>query len=266
MRDVVSNVLTGRLLEGRTVVVSGAGRARGIGKAASRLFVDHGARVAMLDIDEAEVRQAAADVGAGAPVTLGIRCDVTQVDSCRAAIEQVLGWSAAGGRIDVLVNNAALTQKRGVADITSEDYATITDVILRGTVQLSQAVIPAMRAQKSGSIVNISSMSALQGGGVYGGAHYCAAKAGVLGFTRALARELGPDGIRANAITPGLIVTDFSRSGRTDDEKHAMGQGWPLGRAGSPSEIGAACLFLASDLSSYVTGITLDVNGGAYMR
>ena len=137
---------------------------------------------------------------------------------------------------------------------------------LRGTMQLSQAVIPVMRAQRSGSIVNISSMSALQGGGVFGGAHYCAAKAGVLGLTRALARELGPDGIRANAITPGLIVTDFSRSGTPDEAKHAMGQAWPLQRAGSPIEIGGACLFLASDLSSYVTGITLDVNGGAYMR
>ena len=114
--------------------------------------------------------------------------------------------------------------------------------------------------------VAIASLSAQQGGGIFGGAHYCAAKAGVLGFTRALARELGPDGIRANAITPGLILTDFSRSGSTDETKHAVAQGWPLGRAGSPEEIAGACLFLACDLSSYVTGTTLDVNGGAYLR
>ena len=131
---------------------------------------------------------------------------------------------------------------------------------------LTQAVLPVMRRQRSGSIVNVSSMSAQQGGGVFGGAHYCAAKAGVLGFTRALAREFGPEGLRANAVTPGLVTTDFSRSGRSDEDKDASAQAWPLPRAGRPVEVAGACLFLASDLSSYVTGATLDVNGGAYMR
>jgi NAD(P)-dependent dehydrogenase (short-subunit alcohol dehydrogenase family) len=166
----------------------------------------------------------------------------------------------------VLVNNAGLTQKRGVADITAEDYARITDVVLRGTLQLTQAVLPTMRRQRSGSIVVVSSMSAQQGGGVFGGAHYCAAKAGVLGLTRALAREVGPEGVRANAITPGLVITDFSRSGRSDEDKHASVRDTPLGRAGSADEIASDCLFLASDQASYMTGATLDVNGGAYMR
>ena len=94
----------------------------------------------------------------------------------------------------------------------------------------------------------------------------CAAKAGVLGLTRALARELSPEGIRANAIAPGLILTDFSRSGTPDEAKHAVAKDWALRRAGDASEIAGACLFLASDLSSYVTGTTLDVNGGAHMR
>jgi NAD(P)-dependent dehydrogenase (short-subunit alcohol dehydrogenase family) len=109
-------------------------------------------------------------------------------------------------------------------------------------------------------------MSAQQGGGIFGGAHYCAAKAGVLGLTRAMARELGAEGIRVNAIAPGLILTDFSRTGRSDEDKHASGAGWPLPRAGHAAEIAGACLFLASDLSSYVTGTTIDVNGGAHMR
>lgn len=258
---------SGRLLEGRTVVISGAGRARGIGKASAALFVQHGARVAMLDLDADEVRSAAADIADGkTDLTVGIRCDVTSKASCQSAIEQVLRWDAGRGRIDVLVNNAAVTQKRGIADITEDDYQLITDVALRGTILLTQAVLATMQRQKAGSLVNISSMSAQQGGGVFGGAHYCAAKAGVLGFTRAFAREFGPDGIRANAIAPGLIVTDFSRSGRSDEEKDASGQSWPLQRAGRPVELASACLFLASDLSSYVTGTTLDVNGGAYMR
>jgi NAD(P)-dependent dehydrogenase (short-subunit alcohol dehydrogenase family) len=261
-----SRTLVGRLLAGRTVVISGAARARGIGKATARLFVEHGASVALLDQDEAEARQAALDVAGDGGSAIGIACDVTRSDTCQQAIAQVLAWSGAQGRIDVLVNNAGVTQKRGIDAITADDYALVTDVVLRGTMQLTQAVLPAMRAQRSGSIVAISSLSAQQGGGIFGGAHYCAAKAGVLGFTRALAREFGPEGIRANAITPGLVLTDFSRSGRTDEEKHAIAHGWPLPRAGSPEEIASACLFLASDLSSYMTGATLDVNGGAYMR
>ena len=115
-------------------------------------------------------------------------------------------------------------------------------------------------------IIAMSSMSAQQGGGVSGGAHCCAAKAAVLGFTRAIAREFGPHGIRANAVAPGLTLTDFSRSGSTDEAKHASACGWPLPRAASPDEIAGACLFLASDLSSYVTGTAIDVNGGAYLR
>lgn len=257
---------SGRLLEGRTAVISGAGRARGIGKATARLFVEHGARVALLDLDEAEVRQSAADVSEGGGAAIGLRCDVTDKASCQSAIAQVLDWSGGGGRIDVLVNNAGLTQKRAVLDITEQDYDLITDVVLRGTLLLSQAVIPVMRRQRGGSIVAVSSMSAQQGGGVFGGPHYCAAKAGVLGFTRALAKELGPDGIRANAVAPGLIITDFSRTNRSDADKDASARDWPLSRAGRAVELASACLFLASDLASFVTGTTLDVNGGAHMR
>ncbi len=258
---------TGRLLVGRTAVISGAGRARGIGRATARLFLQHGAAVALLDLDADEVAQTAADLTAEVGGTAsGLCCDVTDSASCQRAIEEVLAWPGAQGRIDVLVNNAGVTQKRGTAEITAEDYALVTDVVLRGTLQLTQAALAPMQRQGAGSIVVMSSMSAQQGGGVFGGAHYCAAKAGVLGFTRALAREFGPQGIRANAVAPGLTLTDFSRSGSTDEAKHASARGWPLPRAASPDEIAGACLFLASDLSSYVTGTTLDVNGGAHMR
>lgn len=263
---VPSGHRTGALLEGRVAIISGAGRERGIGKATAKLFAAHGASVALLDLDEAEVQAAAAEVSAPGANAIGIVCDVSQPESCKAAIERVLGWPTGKGRIDILVNNAGLTQRKRVADISVEDYSRITDVVLAGTLRLSQAVMPAMKSQRAGNIICISSMSAQQGGGVFGGAHYCAAKAGVLGLVRAMAKELGPDGIRANAITPGLILTDFSRSGSTDESKHAVAKDWPLGRAGDPAEIAGACLFLASDLSSYVTGVTLDVNGGAYMR
>lgn len=254
----------GHLLAGRTAVISGAGRPQGIGRATAKLFVEHGARVALLDVDHDEVNATALELAQGQSNVIGIACDVTSREACQAAIEQVQKWSA--GRIDVLVNNAGITQKISAADITPDDYLRITDVVLKGTMQLTQAVLPAMRQQQSGSLIAISSMSAQQGGGVFGGAHYCAAKAGVLGYMRALAREFGPLGIRANAVTPGLIVTDFSRTNTPESTLHAAASGWPLGRAGSAGEIAGACLFLASDLSSYVTGTTLDVNGGAYMR
>jgi NAD(P)-dependent dehydrogenase (short-subunit alcohol dehydrogenase family) len=248
------------LLEGQVVVITGAARARGIGRATAAMCIEHGARVAILDIDPADVAEVTRDLGAN---TLGLICDVTSAASCASAVERVLAW---GGRLDVLINNAGITQKRGIADVTTEDYDLVTNVILRGTLQMSQAVLPTMRAAGAGSIVNVSSMSAQQGGGVFGGAHYCAAKAGVLGLTRAMARELGPENIRVNAIAPGLILTDFSRSGSTDESKHQTAQAWPLRRAGSPSEIAGACLFLASSLSSFMTGATLDVNGGAHMH
>ncbi len=252
--------MTPPLLQGRVALITGASRARGIGLATARMFAQHGARVALLDLDEGEAVAAAASLG---PAHLGVGADVRDERACRQAVARVI---EAAGRIDVLVNNAAVTQKRGVLDVTAEDFEQVVSIALRGTFQMSQCVVPSMKAQGRGAIINISSMSAQQGGGVFGGSHYCAAKAGVLGFTRALARELGPSGIRANAITPGLILTDFSRGGTSDEAKHALGETFPIGRVGTPDDIAGACLYLASDLSAFVTGATLDVNGGAYMR
>ena len=256
----MNDTAPGLLLQGRVAVITGASRARGIGLATARLFAQHGARVALLDLDEGE---AAAAAGALGPQHLGLGCDVRDAAACAAAVERVRQWA---GRIDVLVNNAAITQKRGLLEVTADDFEQVVAIALRGTFQMSQCVIPTMVQQGSGSIISISSMSAQQGGGVFGGSHYCAAKAGVLGFTRAMAKEFGPQGIRANAITPGLIMTDFSRGANSDENKHALGKTFPLGRVGKPEDIAGACLYLASDLSSFVTGATLDVNGGAYMR
>jgi NAD(P)-dependent dehydrogenase (short-subunit alcohol dehydrogenase family) len=166
------------------------------------------------------------------------------------------------GRIDVLVNNAGITQPRKTVDITEPDYEAVLDVSLRGTLLFSQAVIPAMQRQKSGSIICISSVSAQRGGGILGGPHYSAAKAGVLGLARAMARELGTDGIRVNCITPGLIATDINKDKLSPERKAEIARDIPLGRIGGPADIAGACVFLASELSGYCTGITLDVNGG----
>lgn len=177
----------------------------------------------------------------------------------QAAIEQIL---AKYGRVDVLVNNAGITQPLKLMEIKRANYDAVLDVSLRGTLLMSQAVIPAMRAQKSGSIVCISSVSAQRGGGIFGGPHYSAAKAGVLGLARAMARELGPDNVRVNCITPGLIQTDITAGKLTDDMTANILAGIPMNRLGDAVDIARAALFLGSDLSSYSTGITTDVNGG----
>jgi NAD(P)-dependent dehydrogenase (short-subunit alcohol dehydrogenase family) len=166
------------------------------------------------------------------------------------------------GRIDILVNNAGITQPVKTLEITGADYDRILDVSLRGTLYMSQAVLPAMRKQQSGAIVCISSVSAQRGGGIFGGPHYSAAKAGVLGLARAMAREFGSEGIRVNCITPGLIETDITQGKLTPDRKKEIEGTIPLARLGRADDVAGACVFLASDLSAYCTGITLDVNGG----
>jgi NAD(P)-dependent dehydrogenase (short-subunit alcohol dehydrogenase family) len=190
---------------------------------------------------------------------LGVVCDVTDKASCDAAAAAVL---QAFGRIDALVNNAGITQPAKTQDITGADYDRILDVSLRGTLYMSQAVLPRMRAQQRGSIVCISSVSGQRGGGILGGPHYSAAKAGVLGLARAMAREFAPENIRVNCITPGLIGTDIIKGRLSDEKKAEIAAGIPMGRLGRADDIAGACLFLASELSGYCTGITLDVNGG----
>ena len=127
---------------------------------------------------------------------------------------------------------------------------------------MSQAVLPTMRDQKSGSIVCISSVSAQRGGGILGGPHYSAAKAGVLGLARAMAREYGGNNIRVNCVTPGLIATDINKGKIPEDKRQGILDGIPLARIGEPSDVAGCVVFLASDLSKYCTGVTLDVNGG----
>jgi NAD(P)-dependent dehydrogenase (short-subunit alcohol dehydrogenase family) len=138
----------------------------------------------------------------------------------------------------------------------------VTDVSLRGTLYMSQAVIPLMRSRKRGSIVCLSSVSAQRGGGIFGGPHYSAAKAGVLGLGKAMARELGPDNVRVNSVTPGLIETDITGGKLTPELRADILKGIPLNRLGAATDVANCCLFLASDMSSYLTGVTLDVNGG----
>lgn len=244
------------LLANKTAVISGAASPRGIGLATARLFAQHGARVAILDLDEVAALAAAAELG---PEHLGIGCDVTDRNTCARAAERAI---AAFGQVDVLVNNAGITQPVKIMEITAKDWDRILAVNLTGVLHLSQAFIPHMRERKQGSIACMSSVSAQRGGGIFGGPHYSAAKAGVLGLAKAMARELGPDGIRVNCVTPGLIQTDITGGKLTDEMRREILKGIPLSRLGNAEDVAGAYLFLASDLSAYVTGAVIDVNGG----
>ncbi|MFG1348896.1 SDR family NAD(P)-dependent oxidoreductase [Xanthobacter autotrophicus] len=244
------------LLKGKTAVISGGAGVRGIGFATAKTFAAQGARVAILDLDAAGAAKAAAELGEG---HVGIGCDVTDKADCARAIGEVL---AATGRIDILINNAGITQAIKVWDIDPESWTRIQDVNLKGVLYLSQAVMPHMRERKAGAIACMSSVSAQRGGGILGGAHYSAAKAGVLGLAKAMARELGADGIRVNCVTPGLIQTDINAGKISDDARVKILENIPLNRLGVPQDVANIFLFLASDLSAYVTGAVIDVNGG----
>ncbi|MBT0570218.1 glucose 1-dehydrogenase [Curvibacter sp. CHRR-16] len=244
------------LLKDQVAIITGGAGVNGLGFATARMMAAQGARVAVLDLERANPAEAAAQLGAG---HIGLVADVTDKASCDAAVAAVLH---AFGRIDTLVNNAGITQPVKTLEITGADYDRILDVSLRGTLYMSQAVLPTMRAQQSGSIVCISSVSAQRGGGILGGPHYSAAKAGVLGLARAMAREFGPENIRVNCITPGLIGTDIIKGKLTEEKKAEIAETVPLARLGRADDIAGACVFLASALSAYCTGITLDVNGG----
>jgi len=244
------------LLKDKVAIITGAASARGIGKATARLFAQHGAKVAILDLDQAQAAAAAADLGPG---HIGVACNVTRKADCDKAVAEVIKHF---GTVDILVNNAGITQPLKIMDIQPDNYEAVTDVSLRGTLYMSQAVIPVMRAKKSGAIACLSSVSAQRGGGIFGGPHYSAAKAGVLGLAKAMARELGPDNVRVNSVTPGLIQTDITGGKLTDAMRVDILKGIPLNRLGDAIDVANCLLFLSCDLSSYLTGVTLDVNGG----
>jgi NAD(P)-dependent dehydrogenase (short-subunit alcohol dehydrogenase family) len=258
--------LSGALLEGRTAIVTGGASPRGLGLAAAKLMAEHGARVLITDIDgpaaEAAAKTLPADAGRRTK-HFGIRCNVTDKGECEASVAMAMQHF---GRIDVLVNIAGITSPQRLLEVTPEMYSLVMDINMRGTLYMTQSVVPAMRRQKGGSIVNMSSVSAQRGGGVFGGSHYSAAKAAVLGYTKAAARELGPDNIRVNAICPSFIDTDITAGQLTPDKLAGIVASVPMGRPGHAHEVAGCVLFLASDLSSYVTGTELDIHGGSHIH
>jgi NAD(P)-dependent dehydrogenase (short-subunit alcohol dehydrogenase family) len=170
------------------------------------------------------------------------------------------------GKIDCLINCAGIVRSEGMLEIPSQDLALMLDVNLKGTFHTCQSALAIFTKQQKGTIVNLASVAAQRGGGLVGGAHYAASKGGVVSLTKSIAREFGPQGIRANVICPSMTETGMLDGNVTEEQFNQVVAGIPLRRAGKPLDIANACLFLASDLAAYITGHTLDVNGGGHIH
>jgi 3-oxoacyl-[acyl-carrier protein] reductase len=253
--NVTTPTTAGRgLLGGQVAIVTGS--AQGIGLAIADTFLAHGASVMVVDVDEAKVEAVVKErSGTGLPVA-GTRCDVTREEDQEALVRATLD---AFGRIDVLVNNAGITRDRYMAKMSLADFEAVLDVSLKGAWLGTRAVSGLFREQKSGAIVNMSSLSGKIGNP--GQTNYSAAKAGLIGLTKAAAKELGPAGVRVNAVQPGLVRTEMTLSMKPEIFAAKEAE-VPMGRAGEPAEVANAVLFLASRLASYVNGAVLEVTGG----
>ena len=244
------------LLAGRIAVITGG--AQGLGFAIAEQFIAEGARVLLGDLNIDDTRAAAQALG-GSEVARAVACDVTsasEVDRLiAAAVEEF-------GSVDVMVNNAGITRDATLRKMTEQQFDDVISVHLKGTWNGTRSAAAIMREQGSGAIINMSSISGKVG--FVGQTNYSAAKAGIIGLTKAAAKELAHLGVRVNAIAPGLIRSAMTEAmpQRIWDAKLAE---VPMGRAGEPSEVAAVALFLASDLSSYMTGTVLEVTGGRHI-
>jgi 3-oxoacyl-[acyl-carrier protein] reductase len=241
-------------LAGKVSIITGAGQ--GIGLATALKFAQEGAVVIAADVKQTQVDAAVTQCQALGATTMGLVVDVTQRAMVDAMVQRVL---QAHGRIDVLVNNAGITQDARLQKMTLEQFDRVIDVNLRGVFHCAQAVADAMVAQGSGVILNASSVVGVYGN--FGQTNYAASKFGVIGFTKTWSRELGPKGVRVNAVAPGFVQTPILKS-MPDKVIASMADRVPLKRLGEPEEIANVYAFLASDEASYVNGAVLEVSGG----
>lgn len=244
------------LLAGRTAVITGG--AQGIGLAIAEVFAEEGAKVVLGDLNLDAAEAAAKSLG-GPEMARAVRCDVTGAADMNALIQTAL---ESFGSLDVMVNNAGITRDATMRTMTEEQFDQVIDVHLKGTWNGTRKAAAVMRERRRGAIVNISSLSGKVG--MVGQTNYSAAKAGIVGLSKAAAKELAHHGVRVNVIQPGLIRSAMTEAmpQRVWDQKVAE---IPMGRAGEPHEVAGVALFLASDLSSYMTGTVLEVTGGRLM-
>ena len=247
------------LLKDKVAIVTGA--ATGIGESIARTFAQHGAAVYLLDRDAAGNESAAAAIRASGGDATAIAADVTSTEAVQSAVEAALARS---GRIDILINNAGIFPRKAFLEMTEADWDRMQDVNLKSVYRTTKAVLPGMVAKGSGKIVNISSVTFHLGTPLL--THYVASKGGVIGLTRALAREMGPDGIHINCITPGAIQTESEKHFVSEEQEKYFLAEQCLKRRLKPADIANTALFLASALGDGVTGQTINVDGGWYMH
>ncbi|MBQ4421563.1 MAG: 3-oxoacyl-[Schwartzia sp.] len=246
------------LLDGKCALVTGA--SRGIGRAVALKLASEGAKVALnFAGNEAAANEVRQEIEAMGGQAILVKADVAD----EAAVQDMVQKTAdAFGRIDILVNNAGITRDGLLARMKEEEWDAVLSTNLKGVFLTTKAVAKLMMKQRAGRIVNMASVVGVSGNA--GQANYSAAKAGVIGFTKTIARELASRGVTANAVAPGFIATDMT-SVLSDKAKEAALTGIPLGRMGTPEDVAAAVLFLVSDQSSYITGQVLHVDGGMVM-
>jgi NAD(P)-dependent dehydrogenase (short-subunit alcohol dehydrogenase family) len=246
-----------KLLDGKVCIIAGAAAPKGIGQATARLFAEHGARLVLADRNAsdgtvADFMLASASENCLAPEVIAVKCDISDRQDCNRLVDATIERF---GEVDVLVNSAGIVGSGPMLDIDSDTLDQMIGVNLKGAFNLCQATLAAFVQRNQGNIVNIASLAAQRGGGLVGGAHYAAAKGGVVSLTRSIAREFGP----AMAQTSML-------DGLSEQQIEAIKAEIPLRRLGTARDVAGACLFLASDLSNFVTGATLDVNGGLHIH
>lgn len=243
-------------LDGRVAIVTGA--AQGIGFAAATALAQAGARVVINDVRKEAAAEAAATLCSDGWEAIALAGDVTHRKEVDSVVQAVLGQF---GKVDILVNNAGVLRSSAVADIAEDEWDFVVDSNLKGAFLFSQAVLPTMMAARQGRILNVASLAG-KATSTLGGAHYTAAKAGVLGLTRHLAREVGTFHINVNAICPGIVSTPMVSLNIDEAAERRIINNIPFGRFAAPEEIARLILFLVSDEASYITGAAVDIHGG----
>lgn len=252
---ILTNGQKMKLLEGKVAIITGA--SRGIGKGIAEIFAKHGANVAFTySSSAASAQELENELNALGIKAKGYQSNAADFNEAQKLVDDVL---ADFGNIDILINNAGVTKDNLLMRMSEEDFDKVIEINLKSVFNMTKAVQRTMLKNRAGSIINMSSVVGVKGNA--GQANYAASKAGMIGFTKSIALELGSRNIRCNAIAPGFIETEMTAK-LNDDVVKGWREGIPLKRGGSPEDVANACVFLASDMSAYVTGQVLNVDGG----